>query len=660
MIRSSYTILFLSFYLTLCQVIVNCDEDVTPFEDYNKFNSRIVTVEQYIRQNNLSSPEECARTCNPSNYKKRCYYNFYLEQYATQTRACDYCFPNRTNNCQCIVADGVVRSVTTANRMIPGPSIEVCEDDEVIIDVENHLEGSDVTIHWHGLHHRGSQYYDGVPFVTQCPILQGNKFRYIWTATHAGTHYWHAHTGFQKMDGLAGSIIVRQSSIKDQHSPLYDYDLSEHVLFVQDWIHELAGNRYPGCRSGRAKCASVSQIPDNILINGKGLYNSTTAQTNITIAEVFKVTAGRRYRFRLIGAVSLACPIQITVENHTISVIASDGEPMKPVQVDSIIFTSGERYDIIIDASNEPRHYCIEIKALGLCAELGIRQLARLEYLTKFSAITPTLFNKNDHRIEKTLTSLDGDCDQPLSNKVCISHLENAKEIDEEMLKPKADVKLFLPFSLYSYEDEELFHPNEFNSFFVPLGVDHMAGLMNNISYIPPPSPLLSQFSELNYDHFCNNTHSKINCGGICRCTHLVKIPLNAVVELILIDELEEPDLVHPFHLHGYSFYVMGSGRMDVNDSSISLLEKVIEMDKKNQLYRRNDFPPSKDTIAVPNKGYTVLRFKATNPGFWLLHCHFLNHLLTGMSMVLQVGNLSDFPPLPKHFPRCGDYTPDI
>lgn len=30
-----------------------------------------------------------------------------------------------------------------------------------------------------------------------------------------------------------------------------------------------------------------------------------------------------------------------------------------------------------------------------------------------------------------------------------------------------------------------------------------------------------------------------------------------------------------------------------------------------------------KDTISIPSKGYTIFRFKADNPGWWLLHCHF-------------------------------------
>lgn len=31
----------------------------------------------------------------------------------------------------------------------------------------------------------------------------------------------------------------------------------------------------------------------------------------------------------------------------------------------------------------------------------------------------------------------------------------------------------------------------------------------------------------------------------------------------------------------------------------------------------------TKDTISIPSKGYTIFRFKADNPGFWLMHCHF-------------------------------------
>lgn len=51
------------------------------------------------------------------------------------------------------------------------------------------------SIHWHGLSQNGSQYYDGVPYVTQCPILPGATFRYNFVADRAGTYFYHSHIG---------------------------------------------------------------------------------------------------------------------------------------------------------------------------------------------------------------------------------------------------------------------------------------------------------------------------------------------------------------------------------------------------------------------------------------------------------------------------------
>lgn len=42
---------------------------------------------------------------------------------------------------------------------MPGPTLEVCKGDTVIVDVENHLMGESTSIHWHGLHQRGSKIF---------------------------------------------------------------------------------------------------------------------------------------------------------------------------------------------------------------------------------------------------------------------------------------------------------------------------------------------------------------------------------------------------------------------------------------------------------------------------------------------------------------------
>ena len=46
-----------------------------------------------------------------------------------------------------------------------------------------------------------------------------------------------------------------------------------------------------------------------------------------------------------------------------------------------------------------------------------------------------------------------------------------------------------------------------------------------------------------------------------CACTHMLQVNLGDVVELVLIDEGYAYDVMHPFHLHGHSFYVVAMER---------------------------------------------------------------------------------------------------
>lgn len=123
---------------------------------------------------------------------------------------------------------------------------------------------------------------------------------------------------------------------------------------------------------------------------------------------------------------------------------------------------------------------------------------------------------------------------------------------------------------------------------------------------------------------------------------------------------VQQPNLSHPFHLHGYAFNVIGIGRSpDRNVKKINL-KHALDLDRQGLLHRQYNLPPGKDTIAVPNNGYVVLRFRADNPGFWLFHCHFLFHIVIGMNLVLQVGTPADVPPVPPGFPTCGNHRPEI
>jgi FtsP/CotA-like multicopper oxidase with cupredoxin domain len=72
--------------------------------------------------------------------------------------------------------------------------------------------------------------------------------------------------GLQKMDGVTGSLIVRGP--RDPSLRRYFWDLQQHVIVVQDWLHQYTAERLPGPRSGPRR----GQLPDSLLINGRGRF----------------------------------------------------------------------------------------------------------------------------------------------------------------------------------------------------------------------------------------------------------------------------------------------------------------------------------------------------------------------------------------------------
>ena len=78
--------------------------------------------------------------------------------------------------------DGVFRPMLTINGMFPGEMIVCNEGDTIVVNVDNQAKNA-TSIHWHGIFQNGTNWMDGTPGVTQCPIAPGRKFRYEFTVT---------------------------------------------------------------------------------------------------------------------------------------------------------------------------------------------------------------------------------------------------------------------------------------------------------------------------------------------------------------------------------------------------------------------------------------------------------------------------------------------
>lgn len=74
----------------------------------------------------------------------------------------------------------------------------------------------------------------------------------------------------------------------------------------------------------------------------------------------------------------------------------------------------------------------------------------------------------------------------------------------------------------------------------------------------------------------------------------------------VALEIVNRSEMAHPMHLHGHHFQVVA-----LNGRAIP--------------------GALRDTVLVPIKGAVTVAFDADNPGRWLLHCHNLFHMASGM-----------------------------
>ncbi|GME44714.1 similar to laccase-1 precursor [Neofusicoccum parvum] len=126
-----------------------------------------------------------------------------------------------------LLSDGFNKSGIYVNGQFPGPAIEANWGDWIEVRVHNNITGPEegTSLHWHGILQKGTQWYDGVPGVTQCPIAPGSSFTYRFRADVYGTSWWHSHFSAQYTMGVFGPLTVYGPKYEE-----YDIDVGPVML----------------------------------------------------------------------------------------------------------------------------------------------------------------------------------------------------------------------------------------------------------------------------------------------------------------------------------------------------------------------------------------------------------------------------------------------
>lgn len=219
------------------------------------------------------------------------------------------------------------------NQSIPGPVIRMPQGRESIVRLQNSLD-EPTSVHWHGL--RIDNAMDGVPDVTQPPVMPGQQFEYRLNPPDAGTYWYHTHmrSWAQLALGLAGVLIV-----EEPNPPRVDQDL---VFALDDWRLD---------RKMQMDTESFGSMHD--WSHGGRLGNVITV--NGETDKRIEVASGERIRLRLLN-IANARIMHLLFNEPGVSIIAIDGQPVAPFTPDAgrIVLAPGQRTDLIIDMTSDP------------------------------------------------------------------------------------------------------------------------------------------------------------------------------------------------------------------------------------------------------------------------------------------------------------------
>jgi len=105
---------------------------------------------------------------------------------------------------------GKSKHAIAVNGQFPMPTLTFYQGDTAEIVVHNKLKEA-TALHWHGLMLPNE--YDGVPWLTQQPIIPGETFTYRFPIIQNGTHWYHSHAGLQEQIGMYGNMVLKKREL---------------------------------------------------------------------------------------------------------------------------------------------------------------------------------------------------------------------------------------------------------------------------------------------------------------------------------------------------------------------------------------------------------------------------------------------------------------
>lgn len=492
------------------------------------------------------------------------------------------------------------------NGSVPGPLIRLREGQNVRLNVTNHL-GEDTSIHWHGL--LLPFHMDGVPGVSFPGIRPDQTFSYEFPIRQSGTYWYHSHSHLQEQQGHYGPLIIDPAGAEPAR---YDHDyillLSEftplHPHFIMSRLRAGEGyfNRqlsawtdaYPMSGAERRMWAGMRMMPTDIADVSAPTYTYLANGRGAKEGLEYAFRPGERIRLRLINGSAMTF-FNVRIPGLVMTVIAADGQNVRPVEVDELQIATAETYDVIVE--------CGSAEAYAIIAESMDRSgmaLAMLVQRPGVRAAVPPL------RDPPLLTMADMGMNHGDHGGGGGSHSMDGMSMRDTALLPP-DVAIGPGLDMVSMAPVDKTGDPGLGLRDVPhrvLNYRMLAALEPNRD-TREPSRLLELHLTGNMERYMWSFDGRM-------FRSLDDEPLRfAWNERVRVRLVNNTMMAHPIHLHGMFFEVV-NGQVPAHQ-------------------------PRKNVLVVQPGASATFDLTANEPGDWAFHCHLLYHMHAGMMQVVTV-----------------------
>ena len=544
-----------------------------------------------------------------------------------------------------LIVDGRPGHAVTINGTVPGPLLRLKEGQNVRLSVRNDL-AEDTSIHWHGVLVPFPM--DGVPGVTFPGIRPGQTFVYEFPIIQSGTYWYHSHSGLQEQEGHYGPIVIDPEGDdpvqfdREHVVVLSDYSfMHPHLIFERmkqqaglfnfqkETVASLLANKDQTLKE-RVQWARMRMDPTDIsdvtgaalrfLINGHGPRDNWTA--------LFQ--PGERVRLRFINSAS-QMEFNVRIPGLKLTVVAADGQLVRPVEVEEFQIGNAETYDVIVQPT-EDRAFTLVAEAVD---RSGMGRATLAPRAGMVAAVPPLrqrpLATMKDMGMDMSSMNMGGGTADSAAAPDAMAGMAGmagmAPAAGPGMAPPKprgSDAMGDAGGMKMSMRDgqnapEVKMGPGVQTIAPMPMdrtgepgqgleSVGHRVLVYTDLVALQPnPDPRTP--SRMMDIHLTGNMERFMWGFDGEKFSETTKPYTFEKGERVRINLINDTMMTHPIHLHGHFFELVQGPK---------------------------GFRPRKHTVNVLPGGKVAFDFTAT-PGDWAFHCHMLYHMHAGMFQVFSV-----------------------